>query len=104
MTKDLASSDTERNVMRYEAPESVDRPESGLAITLARGGDGIARITIDGIRRQGKVDGGVSWDHGTQIDILKFSTAQLETLDLPEEELVNFAKAILSRLNPPSRG
>ena len=104
MTKDLASSDTERNVMRYEVPGSVDRPESGLAITLTRGGDGIARITIDGIRRQSMVDGGVSWDHGTQIDTFKFSTAQLESLDVPEDELVNFAKAILGRLNPRSRG
>jgi len=68
------------------------------------GDEGVARITIDRIRRQGMVDGGVSWDHGAQIDTFKFSTAELESLDVPEDELVNFAKAILGRLNPRSRG
>ena len=90
--------------MQYELPGSVERPDFGLAITLMPGDEGVARITIDRIRRQGMVDGGVSWDHGAQIDTFKFSTAQLESLDVPEDELVNFAKAILSRLNPRSRG
>ena len=90
--------------MQYELPGSVERPDFGLAITLTRGGDGIARITIDGIRRQSMVDGGVSWNHAGQVTALNFPTAQLESLDVPEDELVNFAKAILGRLNPRSRG